>query len=159
MTPDDLKSLTTEVQISCALDHPNIVKMTKMYEDKGTYCIVMELMRGGQLLDHINGKKGKLIPEPLIRQLMIPVFSGIEYLHSQQIMHRDLKPENLLLDEKNLQQATLKISDFGLACSFSPDDLRKPQAAGTPCYVAPEIVKGDGCNNACDYWSMGVVLF
>ena len=67
MTPDDLKSLTTEVQISCALDHPNIVKMTKMYEDKGTYCIVMELMRGGQLLDHINGKKGKLIPEPLIR--------------------------------------------------------------------------------------------
>jgi serine/threonine protein kinase len=46
---------------------------------------------------------------------MVPLFDAVIYCHGRGIVHRDLKPENLLLDSKNLENATIKVSDFGLA--------------------------------------------
>jgi serine/threonine protein kinase len=55
-------------------------------------------------------------------------------------VHRDIKPENLLLTDKNIDNAIIKVSDFGLARSVAIDDLATT-TAGTPGYVAPEIIK------------------
>jgi len=71
---------------------------------------------------------------------MVPVFDAVIYCHPLGIVHRDIKPENLLLSDKNAEAAIVKISDFGLARLFSHDDLCST-TAGTPGYVAPEIIK------------------
>lgn len=73
-------------------------------------------------------------------------------------MHRDIKPENLLFSQKEINSATLKISDFGLA-RFVEDDVFATTTCGTPGYVAPEILEQKPYQFSCDYWSIGVVLF
>lgn len=70
-------------------------------------------------------------------------------------MHRDIKPENLLLD----QQLNLKVVDFGLSNTFAPDE-KLTTACGSPCYAAPELIKGlEYVGQKADIWSSGVVLF
>lgn len=82
------------------------------------------------------------------------MISGIEYLTDLGIAHRDIKPENLLLDDfKNL-----KIVDFGLSSTFSPGE-KLSTACGSPCYAAPELIKGlQYIGYKADIWSAGVVL-
>jgi len=89
---------------------------------------------------------------------MVPLFDAVIYCHGLGIIHRDLKPENLLLNSKNLETATIKISDFGLARFLNKDDLATT-TAGTPGYVAPEVIDRKPYDMRCDYWSLGVVLF
>ena len=71
------------------------------------------------------------------------------------IAHRDIKPENLLLDE----QKNLKIVDFGLSNTFKQNE-KLVTACGSPCYAAPELIKGlEYVGQKADIWSAGVVLF
>ena len=72
------------------------------------------------------------------------------------IAHRDLKPENLLYSSPD-KGAIIKISDFGLA-RYIDKDLMMTQC-GTPGYVAPEIIKGEGYKEEIDWWSVGVILY
>jgi len=89
---------------------------------------------------------------------MVPLFDALTYCHSLGIVHRDLKPENLLLDSKNLEKATIKISDFGLSRFLSSAQLTTT-TCGTPGYIAPEVLQQKPYDHRCDYWSLGVVLF
>jgi serine/threonine protein kinase len=75
-------------------------------------------------------------------------------------MHRDLKPDILLLNSQNLIEADarLKISDFKLSLQLKPDEYAT-NAAGTPFYVAPEIISEKSYDKRCDFWSLGVILF
>jgi calcium/calmodulin-dependent protein kinase I len=89
---------------------------------------------------------------------MIPLFDAVFYCHSLGIVHRDLKPENLLLSCADLEKATIKISDFGLARYISEETLATT-TCGTPGYVAPEVISKEPYDHRCDYWSLAVVLF
>ena len=76
-------------------------------------------------------------------------------MHSMNIVHRDLKPENLLLDVNR----NIKIADFGLSNTYEPGQLLKT-ACGSPCYAAPEMVRGEEYYGPhVDIWSTGVILF
>ena len=91
---------------------------------------------------------------------MVPVFEAVIYCHSQakSIIHRDIKPENLLLSDKDLENATLKLSDFGLGRYIQPNSLVKT-TCGTPGYCAPEILAGQEYDQRVDYWSLAVTIF
>jgi calcium/calmodulin-dependent protein kinase I len=121
------------------VDHPNIVKMLNVYEDEKYYCLVMELMTGGELFDHIIKKE--TFDEEMAQKIMAPVFDAVIYCHERDIIHRDIKPENLLLSGKNLDDSIIKISDFGLAryINAGSEELATT-TCGTPGYVAPEIL-------------------
>ena len=89
---------------------------------------------------------------------MSPLFDAVFYCHGLGIVHRDLKPENLLLDTKDLEKATIKISDFGLARFVTSEELATT-TCGTPGYVAPEVLTKKPYDQRCDYWSLAVVMF
>ena len=110
-------------------------------------------MKGGDLSNSINSFYE--VTEADVRKMIAPVFTAVLYLHSKGIMHRNLKPENFFLSEKGLKQATLKIGEFALACQ----DKTSTVVAGTPCYIAPEIVSCQTYDKRCDLWSLGVILF
>jgi calcium/calmodulin-dependent protein kinase I len=79
MTEKEAEEITREIEILKEVDHPNIVKLIQNYEDKGHYCLVMELMQGGELFDHIVQKE--TFDEETARQLMVPIFDAVNYCH------------------------------------------------------------------------------
>ena len=89
---------------------------------------------------------------------MIPIFDGVFYCHDLGIAHRDLKPENILLSEEDISEASVKISDFGLARGVSTSNLAET-CCGTPGYVAPEVIGKKPYDARCDIWSLGVIIF
>lgn len=103
------------------MDHPNIIKLYEIFEDKKYYYIITEFLTGGELFEKITDEEFYSdFTEKDAANLMEQVFAGINYCHQKNIVHRDLKPENLLL-ESNVSTTDLggktkfkvKIIDFG----------------------------------------------
>ena len=150
---DDLERIIREMQILIEMDHPNVIKVFKIYEEENNFSIIMEYCEGGELFNYIV-KKQRLSEEES-SYFFYQIINGIEYIHSKGIAHRDLKPENLLLGKNNI----LKIIDFGLS-NFYDGKERLQTPCGSPCYASPEMVKGkkyDGFN--IDIWAIGIILF
>ena len=120
--------------------------------------LVMEEVTGGELFDRIV-QLGRYTEEDA-RYFTFKLLNAVLYLHDRKIVHRDLKPENILL-ASDAPGAELKLTDFGLSriVALAPDGLRKTLRCGTPGYVAPEVLSRSGHGYACDWWSLGVLLW
>ncbi|CDW88495.1 protein kinase domain containing protein [Stylonychia lemnae] len=151
---EDEIALQTEVDILSQIDHPNVVKLYEIFDDKDCMYLVLELMTGGELFDRIVEKEH--YSEMEAAETIKPIVDAIRYCHNMGIIHRDLKPENLLYGSRD-QASIIKIADFGLA-RFLQGELATT-ACGTPGYVAPEILEGRGYGKEVDYWSIGVILY
>jgi len=116
----------------------------------------MELMTGGELFDTILEKE--VFTEKEAADTVRPIIDAMLYCHNLNIIHRDIKPENLLFSTKDPHTRIIKVSDFGLARFISNETLATT-TCGTPGYVAPEILEQRPYGKACDYWSIGVVLY
>jgi calcium/calmodulin-dependent protein kinase I len=147
------ENLKTETSLLQLVEHPNIVKLLDICDTKDTLFIIMELMDGGELYDEIV--KRKHFTEKDASFIMYQLFSALDYLHKRQIVHRDLKLENLLL--KRQGSLEIKLADFGLSKVYTGEALQT--ACGTPYYVAPEILVGDGYDHKIDAWAAGVLLY
>lgn len=147
--------LEREVDILKRIQHKNIVAVKEIYETEKYLYLVMELATGGELFDSIV-KRGKY-SESDAALLVHQVVSAINYLHSKGIVHRDLKPENLLLATKDVN-SPIKIADFGLSKIMEASAVLIT-ACGTPGYVAPEVLKGEGYQQEVDVWSIGVIMY
>lgn len=152
-TEEARKKVMNEVEILRKLDHPHIVKVYEFYEDEFNLYVVMELCRGGELLDSII--KNKHLTEVETAIYMEQILSAVYYMHSLNIAHRDLKLENMLLETTSTN--SIKIADFGTAIEFIPG---KPMnnMIGTINYIAPEIFKKK-YTEKCDMWSCGVIMY
>jgi len=95
------------------MDHQNIVKLYEVYEDEEFFYLIMDLLKGGELFDEIV--KRQKFSENDAADIMLQVFSAINYIHKKGFVHRDIKPENICL-ESNLK---IKIIDFGTARKFT----------------------------------------
>ena len=115
----------------------------------------MELCEGGELFDRIIQKDH--FTESQARQIMLQIMKALCYCHASLICHRDLKPENFLFLD-NSEESPLKVIDFGFSAIFGDEKGKKRNMhikAGTPYYIAPEVLKGD-YNEKCDIWSAGI---
>ena len=137
MTKEDLVGVRNEIRILSDADHPNIVKLLDTFENEKSYCLVLELMQGGELYDSLISQEN--LSEKEVHSLMVPIFDAVIYCHSFGIAHRDIKPENLLMTEKDSTKAILKISDFGFARLIN--NGLATSDVGTPSCVAPEILE------------------
>jgi len=147
------ENLKTETSLLQMVDHPNIVKLIDICDTRDTLFIIMELMEGGELYDEIV--KRKHFTEKDASFIMYQLFLALDYLHKRGIVHRDLKLENLLI--KKPGSLDIKLADFGLSKVYTGDPLQT--ACGTPYYVAPEILQGDGYDHKIDTWAAGVLLY
>jgi calcium-dependent protein kinase len=125
--------------------------------------LVLELCDGGELFDRIveetEKHEGSAFCEQDVGKYMTQILGAMCYLHSDsmKVAHRDIKPENFLLQNKT-REAEIKVIDFGLAKQFGPG-MEMTTKAGTPYYVAPEVLKGGGYDEKCDIWSCGVICY
>lgn len=142
-----------------ALDCPQIVRFEEAYKDILNDYILMEHCSGDSLIRRIAEKKK--YTEGMASTTAKMMLLALKYLHDKHIVHRDIKPENFVyLTEKD---QTLKLLDFGIAMDAIPDKFYRWHA-GTPYYMAPEVVKnneprpGEICKRN-DMWALGVCIF
>ncbi|XP_078197420.1 ribosomal protein S6 kinase alpha-4 isoform X2 [Callithrix jacchus] len=138
--------------------HPNVVNLHEVHQDQLHTYLVLELLRGGELLEHIRKKRH--FSESEASQILRSLVSAVSFMHEEAgVVHRDLKPENILYAD-DTPGAPVKIIDFGFA-------RLRPQSPGgpmqTPCftlqYAAPELLAQQGYDESCDLWSLGVILY
>uniref|UniRef100_A0A8C4QRU9 Ribosomal protein S6 kinase n=1 Tax=Eptatretus burgeri TaxID=7764 RepID=A0A8C4QRU9_EPTBU len=137
--------------------HPNIITLKDVYDDGKFVYLVTELMKGGELLDRIL--RQKYFSEREASAVLQTVARTADYLHTQGVVHRDLKPSNILYVDESGDPESLRICDFGFAKQLRAEN----GLLMTPCYtanfVAPEVLKRQGYDAACDIWSLGVLLY
>lgn len=141
-----------EIRINQKLNHENIVNLHEVYKIP-KLTLIFDLVTGGELFDDIERRQ--CYSEKDAATCITQVLHGVEYIHSQNVIHRDLKPENLLLTDNR----TIKIADFGLAVEFKTEDELIFGTAGSPDYIAPEIINKHYYNKKVDTWSTGVILY
>uniref|UniRef100_A0A8C7GBK3 BR serine/threonine kinase 2 n=1 Tax=Oncorhynchus kisutch TaxID=8019 RepID=A0A8C7GBK3_ONCKI len=148
-----LMKVEREIAILKLIEHPHVLKLHDVYENKKYLYLVLEHVSGGELFDYLV-KKGRLTPKEA-RKFFRQIISALDFCHSHSICHRDLKPENLLLDEKN----NIRIADFGMA-SLQVGDSLLETSCGSPHYACPEVIRGEKYDGRkADVWSCGVILF
>ncbi|XP_040161235.1 uncharacterized protein LOC120898864 isoform X2 [Anopheles arabiensis] len=152
-TEADLIRIRREVQIMSSVQHPNIIHIYEVFENREKMVLVMEFAAGGELYDYLSERK--VLAEEEARRIFRQVSTAIYYCHKHKICHRDLKLENILLDE----HGNAKIADFGLSNVFDEQRLLAT-FCGSPLYASPEIVKGTPYQGPeVDCWSLGVLLY
>ncbi|XP_072444794.1 serine/threonine-protein kinase BRSK2-like isoform X4 [Chiloscyllium punctatum] len=153
LTESVLMKVEREIAILKLIEHPHVLKLHDVYENKKYLYLVLEHVSGGELFDYLV-KKGRLTPKEA-RKFFRQILSALDFCHSHSICHRDLKPENLLLDEKN----NIRIADFGMA-SLQVGDSLLETSCGSPHYACPEVIRGEKYDGRrADVWSCGVILF
>ncbi|CAG9854017.1 unnamed protein product [Phyllotreta striolata] len=141
-----------DIQLKCR--SPLIVRLFRTYKDRKFVYFLMEACLGGDLWSLLHRQKNRKFEEKEARFICGCVLEAFDYLHSRGIVYRDLKPENLLISSKGY----IKLTDFGFAKKIE-NRSKTFTFAGTPEYVAPEIVLGRGHDRAVDYWAYGVFVF
>ncbi len=140
----------SEKNVMAAMNHPFIIKLFATYKDKDFLYFLLEVCLGGELFTLLRSQR--LFDENTAKFYAACVVLAFEHMHAQNIIYRDLKPENLLLDS----QGYIKIVDFGFAkiCNEQTYTL-----CGTPDYLAPEVILGQGHGKGVDWWTLGVLIY
>ncbi|XP_041977300.1 cGMP-dependent protein kinase, isozyme 1-like isoform X2 [Aricia agestis] len=140
-----------EKLIMMACRSPFICRLYRTFKDNKYIYFLMEPVLGGDVWTILQ--KQRYFPENVARFMAACVVEAFQYLHSMDIIYRDLKPENLMLDKHGY----IKLVDFGFAKRLSSNS-KTWTFAGTPEYVAPEIVLNKGHDRAVDCWALGVLI-
>jgi Tol biopolymer transport system component len=160
-----LQRFAQEARAAAALNHPNILSIFDIGEERGTPYVVSELLEGETLRDRLRGGP---LPVRKVIEYALQITRGLAAAHDKGIVHRDLKPENLFLTS----DGRVKILDFGLAKLMLPatqgesGDAPTIQAAtepglvmGTVGYMSPEQVRGKAADQRSDIFAFGAILY
>ena len=144
--------LLLEKQILLNIDHPFIVKLVKSLKDKTYIFLIMEYVKGKELYQLYlqNDFFSKFQSQFYSASMLL----AINYLHQNHIIYRDIKMENIMVCENGY----IKLIDFG-AAKILDDNNRTTTIIGTPHYMAPELILGEGYSYQIDYWSIAVCLY
>jgi len=151
--PDIRERFYREAKITGQLAHRNIVTVYELGDDKGHPYMVMELLQGLPLADHLRTSAAASVNAKL--DLMMQMCEGLHVAHSRGVIHRDIKPNNLFV----LQDGTLKILDFGVARLATSSLTLSGLLIGTPEYLSPEQAQGRRVDARSDVFSAGAVFY
>lgn len=157
------KEIDALLRVRDSGSHPNIVMMKENFDQRGNFYLVMDLVSGGEMFDHLaeNGAYS----EADAARLVMETASALAFLHGVGIVHADLKPENLMLSETNRTSSVIKLVDFGCSEFYKGDSVDYKQIRNntsmTPAYSPPEAFgkcKGP-LNPSFDMFSMGCIIY
>ena len=143
-----------EAETAGRLNHPNIVTIFDVGEEKNYAYIAMEFLKGERLDDF--AEPDNLLPVPLALELVARTADALHYAHSHDVVHRDIKPANIMYDSAS---ETLKITDFGIARLMDVNRTQTGIVLGTPSFMSPEQLEGENVNGHTDLFALGVSLF
>jgi serine/threonine protein kinase len=153
MDPEMRERFYREARASGKLQHENLAVVYDVGEIEGRPYIVMEYLKGKDLGAIIKAKTPLTLPQKLDYSRQI--CKGLAFVHSENIIHRDIKPENIMI----VGGGKVKILDFGIARPVSSKLTQAGTRVGTPWYMSPEQIKGDGIDKRSDIFSFGVLLY
>ena len=157
LDPADLQYVLTrfrhEARAVGRLTHPRIAAIYDYGEDDDLAYIVMELVNGKSLFQHLQNEVRFGLKEigELIRQLL----DGLSYAHAQGVVHRDIKPSNILIND----DGRLKLTDFGIARIDTSTLTQMGEIMGSPGYMSPEQFLGTDIDARGDIYSVGVIAY
>jgi eukaryotic-like serine/threonine-protein kinase len=175
----DENLFVSEARIMAQLDHPSIIPLY------GLHCEVESKLH--LAMKHIHGKTLQKYLQDIITlyeqegienfdeklsivtriEYFLKICEAVDYAHCKGVIHRDLKPENIMIGN----YGEVYVMDWGLACLVNPEKFSddehvsevgahsKNELIGTPCYIAPELIRGGECSPQSDIFSLGMILF
>ncbi|XP_028931406.1 mitogen-activated protein kinase kinase kinase 3 [Ornithorhynchus anatinus] len=156
-TSKEVSALECEIQLLKNLQHERIVQYYGCLRDRAqrTLTIFMEYMPGGSVKDQL--KAYGALTENVTRKYTRQILEGVSYLHSNMIVHRDIKGANILRDSAG----NVKLGDFGASkrlqtICVSGTGIRS--VTGTPYWMSPEVISGEGYGRKADVWSLGCTV-
>ncbi|KIK80728.1 hypothetical protein PAXRUDRAFT_833365 [Paxillus rubicundulus Ve08.2h10] len=152
----DRKEIThtlAERLVLARVNNPFIVPLKFSFQSEQKLYLVLAFVNGGELFHHLQ--REQRFNEERSRFYSAELLLALEHLHELDVVYRDLKPENILLD----YTGHIALCDFGLCKLNMKDSDTTNTFCGTPEYLAPEILNGQGYNKAIDWWTLGVLLY
>mmetsp|Transcript_31339 Transcript_31339/g.54395 ORF Transcript_31339/g.54395 Transcript_31339/m.54395 type:complete len:529 (-) Transcript_31339:259-1845(-) len=148
------KILVNEIHCMRSLDHPNILRIERVYEEDDKIYLVLEYIEGGDLFAKIIAaeKFSERYSAVLARKMLV----ALAYMHERNIIHRDLKLENIMMTSME-EESDIKIADFGFSAEMTTDNMAV--FCGSPGYVAPEILNKQPYDAKADVYSAGIILY
>lgn len=145
-----------EAQTAAKLNHPNIITIFDVIEEKDKNYIAMEYLPGKSLKDYLEEKYRFTFEEAI--DILLQIASGLDHAHSKSIIHRDIKPENIKILENNV----IKIMDFGIASIENNNSSLTQDGTllGTIAYISPEqLYNSKNVDSRADIFSFGVMMY
>jgi cGMP-dependent protein kinase len=153
LNEDDFRTVSREKSILQEMNHPFVVQLITAFVDHSRFYILSELITGGDLLDALGDleEMNRTVSSFYVGSILL----AVEYVHSHNILFRDLKPENVMLGSDGY----IKLIDFGHAKQLASRSDMTYTLAGTPHYIAPEVLRGKGYSYSADCWAIGCVMY
>lgn len=142
-----------ERTVLARVDCPFIVPLKFSFQSPEKLYIVLAFINGGELFYHLQ-REGRF-DLSRARFYTAELLCALETLHNLDVIYRDLKPENILLD----YQGHIALCDFGLCKLNMKDNDKTDTFCGTPEYLAPELLLGQGYSKVVDWWTLGILLY
>ncbi|KAG0169737.1 AGC protein kinase Gad8 [Apophysomyces sp. BC1015] len=142
-----------EKTVLAKIRNPFIVPLKFAFQSPDKLYLVLAFVNGGELFHHLQ-MEGKF-DEERSRFYTAELLCALECLHEYNVIYRDLKPENILID----YNGHIALCDFGLCKLDMKENDRTNTFCGTPEYLAPELLLGQGYTKAVDWWTLGVLLY
>ncbi|VYS60809.1 unnamed protein product [Arabidopsis thaliana] len=156
LTAENMEDFCNEISILSRLRHPNVILFLGACTKPPRLSLITEYMEMGSLyyLLHLSGQKKRLSWRRKLKMLR-DICRGLMCIHRMGIVHRDIKSANCLLSNK----WTVKICDFGLSRIMTGTTMRDTVSAGTPEWMAPELIRNEPFSEKCDIFSLGVIMW
>ncbi|HMX61466.1 MAG TPA: molecular chaperone DnaK, partial [Candidatus Sumerlaeota bacterium] len=153
--PAAVERFKREARAAKKLSHPYIVRIHDMFETGTKRFISMEYIEGTDLKRMLS-ERTALNDDQLV-YYFLQICDALAYAHKLNIIHRDIKPANIMITKQN----NVKVTDFGIAKMLKSDDSTKSGTAviGTPLYMAPEQITGEGVDPRSDIYSLGIMMY
>ncbi|KAI9322517.1 kinase-like domain-containing protein [Dichotomocladium elegans] len=141
-----------EAELLQTLSHPNIVRYEGFIRSPGFVSIVLEYVENGSLSNTLRAFGS--FPESLVACYCMRILEGLVYLHEKNVVHCDLKAANIL----TTKTGDVKLSDFGVSVNLQLKESVTGSLAGTPNWMAPEVIQLQGASTKSDIWSLGCTI-
>lgn len=156
LTPEEAVSVGArfkhEAQAAARLSHPNIVEIYDTGSAQDRHFLALERLHGQTLRRRLSAGP---LPLPEAFSILIQIAGALDAIHQAGLTHRAVKPTSVVL----LPDGTAKLLDFGIALSAEGSSRQQAVLVGSPSYMAPEQIKGEGGDAALDIWALGVVSY